>query len=293
MPIKKAEIDKTKRLNTVLDVVKKWGALDKKSIDLHVATRLGVSTQDVSRAVYRDLDYLVNNRDLEVVNYTRDGAMIDNFDPDIHKNFQNKWRPLTEKNDFLGGSLLSSIGVSIYVSRRLNNGVVLEPGAVGIRPSSIQLFFSVGKEFIGMTIDQEILPFKIIIGRGKEILHKVFPEIENEIGKRLIYISVPDASISAYDSKSKLGHAMIDFTEDQILVTDFGSKNGTSITKLRNDEISIAIESGGQYGKSTVSTKWYKKAIKSKPDIFLKKNALGLPRPFILSLSEDSSFLIV
>jgi hypothetical protein len=91
MPKMPGGIKRFRRLFALVDVIERWGRLEKEKIDQLVSANLGVDIQMITKALYRDLQELVEMNILEVYYLTRDGRPIEDHDPDIHKNFLCEW----------------------------------------------------------------------------------------------------------------------------------------------------------------------------------------------------------
>jgi len=85
-------------------------------------------TSAMKRAIYRDLDDLVNTNRLIVEYFTRDGAKIEDYNSDIHKNVISQWVLLGSENKIIGESLMKSISSQLYCPKHLKNDLSLAAG---------------------------------------------------------------------------------------------------------------------------------------------------------------------
>ena len=80
MPKQPGGTPKYKRIEKLRELFKRWGKMDKNTVDSQMSGALGVDSEDLSRALYRDLEELVTRGDIEVLYFHRDGTPIDDFD---------------------------------------------------------------------------------------------------------------------------------------------------------------------------------------------------------------------
>lgn len=253
-------ITKSMRIQVLLDVLSRWGRLDKQSICHHLSTILqeDFNSQAGSRAVYRDLDELVNQGKISVDYYTRDGVHIDEYDPAKHKNVSCFWYIPSAEGLVPGSGILKTLGCLLYVSRILKNEISVIHGKSQPDPRNLHLYFICSGSFVCIKIATDALPFSIVISRTHgEITDKEIDSVQKSHGQRFVILKIPDAKLSSFKGPSDLGHAVLRFeSKEKISVEDLGSTNGNVLYRLKLDEADHLREYASQIENLTLNKTW-------------------------------------
>lgn len=253
------KINKIQRQNTVLEIIKRWGRVNKQQLDDRVSNSLKIElTEALKRAIYRDLEELVIQGTIELLYFTRDGAIIDDFDPEMHKNYYIEWISKDHNKRVFGQSLLSNNNSDIYVSDLLKNEVSISENNSNPKDSHFHAYFYLNSKLLTLSFSKEAIPLSIVISRFHEkIQQKEIDEIKSKIGSRFIIFKVSSNSISSYKKNEILGHTLINFLIDQqISIEDLKSKNGTNYYKLTPDEADSFRLQHKMLSEETVSISW-------------------------------------
>lgn len=242
MPKKNTDITKIQRFDSIRDVLRRHGRLDKKTLDQNVAATLGVNIIDISRNLYRDLNELVDLNEVNVIYYTPDGTRIDEYDSEIHKNTVCNWELKERPCAIPGAHLLKTNLSNIYSNEaRFENSITVKTG-LKIVKNHINIHFTLFHEKYTITVNKDVLPFNLLIGReSKELvnLDKDNQLLIDSFGKRTIILSLKLESISRFKTLSnETGHCLISFelVDDKvkIFVKDFNSTNKTHYYEIED-----------------------------------------------------------
>lgn len=287
------KVNKTQRQNTVLEIIKRWGRINKQQIDERVSQALKIeSTEAFKRAIYRDLEELVTTGTIELIYFTRDGAIIDNFNPDTHKNYYIEWTSKDHTKGIFGQSLLNNHNSEVYVSDPLKNYVSINENKANNQSSHFHIFFYLNSKLLKISFPKEEIPLTIIISRFNDKLQqKEIDEIKSRIGNRFIIFKVPSNSISSYKKGEVMGHLLAHFQFDQkIQLEDLKSKNGTKCYKLTPDEADAFRIQHKMLAEETVSVSWDQfTGSKLNPKSIDKEISYA---PFLLELGTSFRLLI-
>lgn len=296
MPKEPSGITKSKRLEAVRQVLRRWGRLNKQQINQYVSTHLGADADEISRALYRDLEELVANGEAVDYRFSPDGKLIDNYDPDVHKNTNAEWALVGSENTVLGDSILREIGGSFYAPARLVRDFRIEAGSTEPSFQTIHIYFSVLQSFLCLKLNVNALPIKLLIGRPQDQLNYTPPleDIYKRFGKRTAVLLIPLPNISSTISSEKCGHASIDIANPEVVsISDLNSKNGTSYYKMSQNDADLLRRKGNLLGDKTISMSWTK--IKRSDLIPVKipsGNSETMSLPVLVELSLNFRLLI-
>lgn len=288
---------KSERQRLVIEIVKRWETIDINAILREVARALDAEESELKRTVHRDLEELVNCREIEVEHFTRDGALISDYDPAIHKNTKCKWSILKATSGIPGHKLLLNAGANIISTSILKNSIEIGKGKSINSTKGRTFYFSIGNEFLYLRVELDALPFCVHISKP------TFPVFQNEsevlqklFGKRLVQLKLPNPYLSSYKDEKKLGHCLISINEkDKVEVKDLHSSNGTVITHLTKDIAENLIMNGSLMGNQTVMKPWAEDktvVIQPKKEIRPEK-AEAISPPFLLEVSDQFKILVV
>lgn len=286
---------KSFRIQVLLDVLERWGRLDKTSICSKVGNALDEDpvSESFQRAIYRDLEDLVTDLKISVDYFTRDGALIEDYDSSIHKNVSCQWYIPSSEGKISGSGKLENLNSLIYVPKILKNDLSIIDGKVEVNPRHHHFYFQVGSSFMCLKISFEALPVSIVISRiHGDILLTEIEEIKNRLGLRTVILKVPFASLSSFKSSTQLGHAQIKIiNHNEFELIDFSSTNGSRIYKLTTSEADNIREKASRIDDLTMTSTW-----KDIDPEFVKPNDIEgnskFKNPSLIELGENFKILV-
>lgn len=305
MPKKSNAVTKSQRIESLRKIFERWGRLKKDQIDSLLATQLGLDVDALSRTVYRDLDELVSNNELRPDYFTRDGAPIAEFDPEVHKNTYCEWSLIGSESLIVGQDILKENGALLLASDRLNKYLKLDTGITSIDFKTLHIFFNIPNHFLCLKISKEMLPMVLVVGRIPATIENpqnLFKDLEVKYGKRTLMLSLPFASVSSFKvGDGQLGHAALNFEidantklGDSITVTDLKSKNKTYYCKLSQVEADQVRKKGIETNQKTITEGWLQL---NKTDLSIKKieikDEVIIQSPCLVFFSEQVPILIL
>lgn len=279
---------KEQRIQKLKEIISRWGKLDKEKIFTMFTSSTGKELDSaLKRALYRDLTELVNRAELSVEYYTRDGALIEDFDEEIHKNYLCKWYIAESEGKILGEGILNSVNASLYCPKVLADDIAISTGEDTSSFRSTSLFFNIGGKFLSIKINKEAFPVSFLISRTKDkIDEKEIEEIKEKFGCRCIIFKIPLPKVSSY-SKDRPGHCLIEFNENNVDIKDFDSTNGTYVFKLSNAEVEKYRHLWAESIKGTVEVSWDELITEDFEEI---KNE-NIDYPLAIKVSEQFKFI--
>jgi hypothetical protein len=289
------KINKNQRQNKVKEIISRWGRLNKAAIDTHISASFHLDlTEALKRAIYRDLDELVTIGELDILYFTRDGAVIDDFEPNVHKNYYNEWVSKNFNKAIFGQSLLTATNSDIFVSDLIKNDIKIQEKNNVINDDYRYLFFYLNSKYLNISFRKDAVPINIIISRFVDkITENEINEIEKIIGKRFVILKLASSSISSFKSSESIGHLVLDFKKnDLISVKDLNSKNGSVFYKITPDEADEIRIKGRALIEETVSVSWH-----SIPNEAYAKQKITNPiesySPFIVEMGSSFRLLVI
>ena len=141
MPIQPGGVSKFDRIDALRKVLSRWGRLNKQQIDQHVSSALNCDSEEIARSLYRDLADLVAKNELTALYFTRDGAPIADYDPDVHKNMYCEWATKEGAVSFVGGAFLKGLGGELVLARRLAEAVSVSGAEVEPARDALNFYF--------------------------------------------------------------------------------------------------------------------------------------------------------
>lgn len=251
---------KSFRIQVLLDVLERWGRLDKNAICSKVAQAIdeNADSESFQRAIYRDLEDLVADAKIAVEYFTRDGALIEEYDSDIHKNVACQWFIPSAEGKISGSGKLESLNSLIYVPKILKNDLSIIDGKVEANPRHLHLYFQIGASFLCLKISFEALPISILFSRiHGDITQTEIEDTKKKIGLRTVIFKVPFASLSSYKQGTSLAHALLKIhNENEIEIIDYNSTNGSRVYKLTSAEADRIREKAAKLDENTMTSTW-------------------------------------
>lgn len=287
---------KTIRIQALLDLLGRWGRLDKTAITHHLENLLSESFSNPAgaRAIYRDLQDLVEDGRIAVDYYTRDGVLIEDYDPDKHKNVSCFWYIPSQEGMVPGAGVLETLNSSLYVPNLLKNDVSLQSGSSQPDPRNRHIYFLIGTTYLCLKISFNAFPFKIIVSRTHgNLTNEEIECVANNFGKRCMILKLPYPKLSSYKSVDKLGHCILKFdTEEEFRVEDFKSTNGTILFPLKTSEAD-KLRSKGALLSHTTLTSTLKEFDPTQKHATRIDEEASSKQPAIIELSDECFMLII
>ena len=190
---------KSFRIQVLLDVLERWGRLDKTAICSKVGNAIdeNYESESFQRAIYRDLEDLVTDARIAVDYFTRDGALIEDYDSDINKNVTYQWYIPSAEGKISGSGKLESLNGLIFVPKVLKNDLSIIDGKVEANPRHHHFYFQIGSSFLCLKVSFEALPVSVVISRTHGDISLIeIEEIKAKLGLRTVILKVPFASLS-------------------------------------------------------------------------------------------------
>lgn len=283
------KITKSLRQTKLREILKRWGSMEKSDIDSKMANLLQVDlTAALKRALYRDLEDLVQQGELDVKYFTRDGAEITYFESSTHKNFYNIWSLAGDSGAVTGHALINNTNTCIHVMALLKNDVAISEYRAESETDRVNLIFSINSQILCLKIKKESLPFKIIFSRFTgEVKPNEVQQLKEKHGQRLIILKLSSSNLSSFKENLSIGHAILSINEkSEISLKDFSTKNGTKYHEIKPVDLpEIKKQITATIGDQTTSLSWNQSF---KEVIFKKVNdttILNLPAFIELGLS--------
>ena len=264
MPKLPGGVTKSRRQNTLREILARWESRDKSQIDEHVAQALGIDPAAIRKPLYEDLSELEHAGEIVKTYYLPDGSKVDEYDPAIHKSTKCIWSIPRAEGQVSGAGALKSQGAELIVSNVLRNDVRVDQGSRPVETSHTHIFFNLNSYFFSIRINSAMLPATLVVARVSEStsgntlrLNEYFKSLEKEFGVRLLLLVVPSTGVSAPKPPERLGHFSFEIkSPKEALLRDLGSSNGTQYAKLKPEESDELIADGSVIGLQTVTRSW-------------------------------------
>jgi hypothetical protein len=255
MPKQPAGISKTKRIQALIEILDRWGSLDKSEITNRVAALLAVEPESIERAIYRDLEELVSDLRIKVFSRSAAGRIVEETAMDSNNRYKNYW--YTEKHspfDVLGIGGVRKLGGDIFATQNLLEGLqIFQVSSKVIDELRHMILFKIGSVSFGVKFLPSILPFAFVISRNTGISQDVFEKMVKELSGRLCVLLLPDADLTSIKSGNYMGHCLVQFGEREVNIYDDSSTNGTFLASgtVSKNLIRFDFIESGKTRKST------------------------------------------
>ncbi len=287
---------KSSRIQVLVDVLSRWGRLDKNQIAAHVGQVLDEDheTEAFNRAILRDLEDLVHDNRIQVEFFTRDGGLIEDYDSEVHKNVRCQWFIAGSEGQISGSGHLKSHNGLFHAPKILKNDLSILTGNSQADPRHRHLYFQIGTSFLCLKASFEGLPFSVVISRihGPIQLSEI-EAVKKGLGSRACILKVPFPKISSYKDGTKPGHLLLEFlNESSISITDFESSNGTVVYKLKISEADKIRTSGAIINDYTLTSTWKEIDLDFVKPIKIQ-GKLSINVPVLIEMGDEFKLLIV
>ncbi len=287
---------KSHRIQVLMDVLSRWGRLDKNQITEHVGRILDedYEKEAFSRAILRDLADLVKNHRLEVEYFTRDGALLEDYDPEVHKNVFCQWFIPGSEGQVIGSGHIKGLNGYFYAPKILKNDLSIMSGTNQADPRYRHFYFQIGSSFICIKASFEALPFSLILSRTHGSVDQVeIDVIKRKFGKRTCILKVPFAKVSSFKNEEIPGHLFLDIqNEFSVSLTDYQSSNGTHVYKLKMSEADKIRTSGAILNDFTLTNTWKELDLNLVKPFRINKND-SFDVPLLIEIGSEFKMLIV
>lgn len=251
---------KHERVGLIIDILERWGRLDHKSICERLANRTDEDkdSESFKRAVYRDLDSLVDQNRIAIDRFTRDMVLIEDYDSEIHKNVIAQWYIPEAEGLVSGSKILDTLNGKIYIPKILKNDFSIKSGATEPDPRHCHFYFMVGSTILCLKAAFSALPFNLVISRiHGDITQEEIQEVQKKIGLRTAILKVPFSKLSSYKPSERIGNTIIKINaEKEVLVSDDNSTNGTVAIQLTLHEADQLRSQGARMLDETLTSTW-------------------------------------
>ena len=292
--------DRKQAIRKVLEI---YGKLNREDLFRHVSAYLEVDVQKIRSSLYKDLNTLAGKGEIEVQYFYQDGTPMTQIEiekilsEDGGKNFFCTWSLVGYEDEVKGAKLLSDLGGHFFVPNKTMQGAFLLQEADQTAPlSSFGLLFSVGNKILRLSLDHREYPATLIIARSPSDIGFKFPrkEIIEKYGHRASLLTLPHPTLSSCQPDTRMGHLLLQIVGlNKVKIFDLGSRNGTEIMKIGNEdlaslELSLAAKNGATAYASFASQVQPKHAVVTKVGL----SSIDSDLPFIIFASKDCRLLI-
>jgi hypothetical protein len=279
-----------------MDVLSRWGRLDKNQIAEHVGRVLDEDFQAESfnRAILRDLADLVKNHRIHVEYFTRDGALLDDYDADIHKNVFCQWFIPGSEGQVSGSGHIKSLNGYFYAPKLIRNDLSIISGNTQVDPRYRHLYFQIGSSFLCLKASFQAFPFGIILSRTHGSVGQAELDlIKRKFGIRACLLKVPFAKLSSFKNEEMPGHLFLEFlNESSIKLSDYNSTNGAYVYKLKMSEADKIRSSGAVLNDYTLTNTWKEIDLDFVKPIKINQNDT-FDLPVLIEIGAEFKMLIV
>lgn len=287
---------KSSRIQVLVDVLSRWGRLNKVQIAEHVGKVIDEDheTEAFTRAILRDLEDLVRDNRIQVEYFSRDRGLIEDYDPAVNKNVYGEWFIAGAEGQISGSGHLKTQNGYFYAPKILKNDLSILTGNSQADPRHRHLYFQVGSSFLCLKASFEAFPFSVVLSRTHGAVNQTeIASIKTKLGARACILKVPFSKVSSYKSGDKPGHLLLEFTnESTIIITDYESSNGTVIYKIKVAEADKIRNSGAIINDYTLTSTWKDINLDFVRPIKVRDN-VSFEAPVLLEAGEEFKVLIV
>lgn len=211
MPKQPGGISKSERMQAIIDLLNRAGLLDKSEINQRISSHFNVETETLERALYRDLNELIDSGKIRVCSKDSIGRIV-NPENDEIKNFKNYW--YTEKHspfEINGIGFLKESGYNLILHSSLQEFIKCV-STKDISNISSDIIIPTDKVYLGINFSRDILPIKLFLARVEELTSNFRDEFFKQHGKRSVILQIPNNWFSRFQGEVNKGmpHVIID-----------------------------------------------------------------------------------
>lgn len=216
MPKQPGGISKSDRMQALVDLLNRAGMLEKNEITQRIASILNVDEKKIERALYRDLNELVDSGKIKVCSKDSLGNIVEPDLADI-KNFKNFW--YTDKHSpfsITGIGYLNSFGMDVIFHPSLQKFIKCL-SVEDILSSKAQFIFLTPGNPIGLFFDDEIKPFTVYMSRIESLSKEFIKSFYVKNGKRSIILQIHNNYFSRFQNDLTKNVLSLNFDKDVII----------------------------------------------------------------------------
>lgn len=197
MPKQPGGISKSDRMQAVIDLLNRAGMLEKNEITQRIASVLNVEEEKIERALYRDLNELVDSGKLQVCSKDSLGKIV-HPELDEIKNYKNFW--FTDKHspfEITGIGYLKTHGFNLISHHSLQKYIKCSI-VNDFSADNAQIIIPTSESSIAISFEAEILPFEVFFCRKEDFTEEFKADFFAKFGKRSIFLQIPNIFFSRY-----------------------------------------------------------------------------------------------
>lgn len=197
MPKQPGGISKSDRMHAIVDLLNRAGMLEKQEISARIASHFDIEPETIDRALYRDLNELVDSGKIKVCSKDSIGRIV-NPEIDEVKNFKNYW--YTEKHspfEITGIGFLKEHGFNLLLHPSLQEYIKCVSTNDFSKLTS-DIIIPTRKSYLGITISPDIIPLNLFLTRAEELTDSFKEEFFKKIGKRSVILQIPNNWFSRF-----------------------------------------------------------------------------------------------
>jgi hypothetical protein len=197
MPKQPGGISKSDRMHAIVDLLNRAGMLEKQEINARIASHFDIEPETIDRALYRDLNELVDSGKIKVCSKDSIGRAV-NPELDEIKNFKNYW--FTEKHspfEITGIGFLKEHGFNLILHSSLQEYIKCVSTNDFSKLTS-DLIIPTRKSYLGINISPDIIPLNLFLMRAEELTDSFKDEFFKKIGKRSVILQIPNNWFSRF-----------------------------------------------------------------------------------------------
>lgn len=294
----KRKVPKSFRMQAVLDRLERYGRQDKNAICIHVAQKTDEDQESDSfiRAIYRDLEDLVRSGKILVEYFARDGALLEDYDPDIHKNVSCQWFIPEVEGQITGGLYLKKLNGLLYAPNLLKNEMSILSYASDPDPKHRHIYFQIGSQFLCLKANRDAIDFGMAISRTHgNISSNEINEVKKVFGSRSLILKLPIAKLSSYKPNEKICNSHIRFlNSSEVEFENLGASNKIILYKLTMNEADEIKRKGDKINEQTATTSWVLTSnFKAIPEELKENCKVKMKCPLLIEFGETFHILIM
>lgn len=243
------------RMNAIIQVLTTAGRLEKEAITIRVAEILSVDPMTIHKPIYRDLAKLVNNNEIAVEYYSKDGGKIEDYDSESKIPVKCEWFLPDSHNEAKGHKILDSIHVGYRIPKILQSSIdVYEySDKKTFSDKKYYILFAYNSKCVVLSFDKQDTPINLLFSRTDGTIKEIeMKEIDSKFGQRNIILKIPIAQLSSFKNGVRHCHSSMKFESNRVILKDHTSTNGTFLCILKEEEIKTHVENLTSQGKVTI-----------------------------------------